>query len=589
MPFPPTHPALTRTLAARGYDNPTPVQEAVLTAEAEGRDLLVSAQTGSGKTVAFGLAIAPDLIGEATTLPIPAAPLALVVAPTRELALQVHAELSWLYAEAGGPAGARVVACVGGMDPRREQRLLSAGAHIVVGTPGRLRDHIERGQLNPTAIRVVVLDEADEMLDLGFREELEFILGACENRERTLLFSATIAKEIAQLARRFQNNALRIDTVDRSQPHNDITYQALRIAPSETVPSVINTLRYHDARLAIVFCATREGVRSLWTALTERGFGAVSLSGEMSQSDRNQALLALRAGRARVCVATDVAARGLDLPELGLVIHADLPMTPQTMLHRSGRTGRAGRKGLSVLLVPPSRRRRAETLIAQAGVKAEWLSVASAEAIRARDAERLLADPVLSAPAEDEEADDRAAIATLIDAHPPEAIARALLRFYQRSLPEEEVVTEMPAEPVRAARAPATPRHLSGPTDSVWLSASVGRRDNADPKWLLPLLCRTAGIHRDQIGLIRILPAETRFEVSREAAERFLSVGEAGEMRFSPSSAPQQDPRGAPPRRDFNKGGAQKDGPRPPYRKNGPPKRPSGPGGAASRKRPKHT
>ena len=174
MPFPKTHPSLERALSDRGYLEPTPVQAAVLQPDAEERDLLVSAQTGSGKTVAYGLALASTLLGEAERFDAPGEPLALIIAPTRELALQVHRELIWLY----GPAGARVASCVGGMDVRREQRALADGCHIVVGTPGRLRDHIERGRLDTSKLRAVVLDEADEMLDLGFREDLEFILDA---------------------------------------------------------------------------------------------------------------------------------------------------------------------------------------------------------------------------------------------------------------------------------------------------------------------------------------------------------------------------------------------------------------------------
>ena len=172
MPFPIKNPALARALLARGYNEPTPVQLAVLTAEADDRDLLVSAQTGSGKTVAYGLALASTVMGEAERLPATILPMVLVIAPTRELALQVHAELTWLYE----PAGGRIVSCVGGMDARREQRALAAGCHMVVGTPGRLQDHINRGALKLNECEVVVLDEADEMLDLGFKDELEFIL-----------------------------------------------------------------------------------------------------------------------------------------------------------------------------------------------------------------------------------------------------------------------------------------------------------------------------------------------------------------------------------------------------------------------------
>src|SRR4051794_21086724 len=217
MNFPPVNPALARALEAREYLDPTPVQSAVLVAEAEGRDLLVSAQTGSGKTVAFGLAIAPTLLGDEERFGRAGLPLALAIAPTRELAMQVKAELTWLYAK----TGARIVSCVGGMDSRAEQRALAHGCHIVVGTPGRLRDHLERARLDLSSLRAVVLDEADEMLDLGFREDLEFILDATPPERRTLLFSATIAKEIAALARRYQRDGLRIDTVNRSEPHAD--------------------------------------------------------------------------------------------------------------------------------------------------------------------------------------------------------------------------------------------------------------------------------------------------------------------------------------------------------------------------------
>jgi ATP-dependent RNA helicase DeaD len=261
------------------------------------------------------------------------------VAPTRELAMQVHRELTWLYE----PAQARVLACVGGMDVRREQRALAAGCHIVVGTPGRLRDHLERGQLDVSELRALVLDEADEMLDLGFREDLEFMLDATPPARRTLLFSATIAREIATLAKRYQRNALRIDTTVRNEPHGDIDYRALAVAPNDIEHAVVNVLRFYDAPGALVFCSTREAVKRLHARLVERGFEAVALSGEMGQSERTSALQALRDGRARVCVATDVAARGLDLPELNLVVHADLPVNRAGLLHRSGRTGRAGR------------------------------------------------------------------------------------------------------------------------------------------------------------------------------------------------------------------------------------------------------
>ena len=222
-------PALARALEGKGYEMLTEVQNAVLTPEADGADLLVSAQTGSGKTVAFGLAIAPTLLGGEDRFDYAAAPLALVVAPTRELALQVQRELLWLY----GEAGARIVSCVGGMDARSERKALERGCHIVVGTPGRLRDHIERKSLDMSSLRAVVLDEADEMLDFGFREDLEFILEGAPDNRRTLLFSATVPKSIADIARRYQTNAVRLSTVSEREQHADIEYRALTVSPAD--------------------------------------------------------------------------------------------------------------------------------------------------------------------------------------------------------------------------------------------------------------------------------------------------------------------------------------------------------------------
>src|SRR3954452_17437860 len=447
MTFPGAHSSLAQALTERGYADPTPVQAAVLAPEASGRDLLVSAQTGSGKTVAFGLAIAATLLGEAERFGPAAEPLSLVVAPTRELGLQVQRELAWLYE----PAGAKVASCVGGMDVRREARTLAEGCHLVVGTPGRLRDHLERGRLDTGKLRAVVLNEADEMLDLGFREDLEFILDATPAQRRTLLFSVTIPRDIATLARRYQQNALRLDTVDQSQPHRDITYQAVRIAPNEIEHAVVNVLRFFESPGALVFCHTREAVRHLHGSLVERGFAAVALSGELSQKERSHALQALRDGRARVCVATDVAARGIDLPDLGLVIHADLPGDRETLLHRSGRTGRAGRKGVSVLIVPYTRRRRAEQLLTAANLRATWSPPPSADEIRAKDQQRLWSELT---PASELPPDELEAARALLAERDPESVAAALIRRYRAGLPAPEEVFDGSAPEPAPAREP---------------------------------------------------------------------------------------------------------------------------------------
>ncbi len=545
MPFPPLPAPLARALAARGYAEPTPVQSAILAAETAGRDLLVSAQTGSGKTVAFGLAFAPDLLGDAERLPPPRNPLALVIAPTRELALQVQSELAWLYAEAGG----RVIACVGGTDPRAERRQLDLGAHIVVGTPGRLRDHLERNNLDLAQLKVAVLDEADEMLDMGFRDELEAILDVTPETRRTLLFSATIPRDIADLAKRYQKSAQRIAATAESGGHADIAYQAVLVAPREAERALVNLLRWHEAR-AIVFCATRAAVARLHGNLTERGFNAVALSGELTQAERNRALQALRDGRARICVATDVAARGLDLPDLGLVVHAELPRDRETLQHRSGRTGRAGRKGTALLLVPHSRRRLVERLLASARIQAEWVAAPSAEQIRARDNERLVAEAIAAAQAVEPESLPLAR--TVLESAAPEAVAAALLRALGAALPAPEELE--PPEPAPRERPP--PREGAS-REGVWFRLNVGRNRNADPRWLLPFLCRRGHVTRQEIGRISVLERETRVEIAPWAAARFAAAAarpdeEDEDIRIVPvRDVPREDHASpAPPRRE---------------------------------------
>jgi len=523
MPFPASHPALDRALSERGYAEPTAVQAAVLEAEKD-RDLLVSAQTGSGKTVAFGLAMAPTLLGDAERFEDNAAPVALVIAPTRELALQVSKELEWLY----GKTGAKIATCVGGMDPRAERRVLERGAAIVVGTPGRLKDHIERDALDLSELKAVVLDEADEMLDMGFQEDLTFILDQAPAERRTLLFSATIARDIAELAKTYQRDAFRIDTVVKNASHGDIEYKAIRIAPHEIEHGVVNVLRYFESPGALVFANTRERVKHLTASLRERGFSVVGLSGELTQSLRSEALQALRDGHARVCVATDVAARGLDLPDLGLVIHAEIPVNKATLLHRSGRTGRAGKKGVSVLMVSHTRRRKVEMMLNSASIKAEWSGAPSADAIRAKDHERMLTDPILMAEADEESI---AMGKELLERTSPEHVAAALIRLYREKLPPPEDVQD----DERMKRAQETGRNERGQKDGPlvdfarggdmsWFKVNIGREKNADPKWLLPLICRLGHVTKRDVGSIKIFDRETKFEITAEAEAKFRAA-----------------------------------------------------------------
>lgn len=526
------HPALADALTKKGYSTLTPVQDAVLDPKLLGQDLLVSAQTGSGKTVAFGLAMASTVLGENTRFLRADAPLALAIAPTRELALQVKRELDWLYKE----AGAKTASCVGGMDMRDERRALGQGAHIVVGTPGRLCDHIKRGSLDMSELKAIILDEADEMLKMGFREELELILGAAPEERRTLMFSATVPKTILGMTKKYQRNAVRVNTAAEAKQHLDIEYRVMTAAVSDRENAIINVLRFYNAKNAIVFGDTRIAVNRMTQRFNNRGFSVVALSGELSQSERSHALQAMRDGRAQVCIATDVAARGLDLPDLELVIHADVPKNREALLHRSGRTGRAGRKGVSTLIVTPNRRRNAERLLRDANITAEWSAPPSASEIIERDNERLLDNMTLDNEVSEEE---RTMVMRLLKAHTPEHIAVAFIRQYRagQSAPEELIHTDYEPDSGRRGhdrggdKRGGKQRARSDFSDGVWFSLNLGRKQKAEPKWILPMLLKSGGLKKPNIGAIKITETQTFVELDSDSADRFVEhIGPEGKI-----------------------------------------------------------
>lgn len=607
---------LQAALANKGYETLTPVQNAVIADEYDGQDLLVSAQTGSGKTVAFGLAFASSLLNDEGHLVSDEFPSVLVIAPTRELALQVKKELDWLYAL----AGAKVISCVGGMDMRDERRALGRGAHIVVGTPGRLVDHIRRGSLDMTDLQSVVLDEADEMLNMGFREELEEILTAAPEERRTLMFSATVSKPIARLAENYQRDAVRVNTVSERSSHVDIEYQALSVVPEDVEKAIINLLLFHDAPNAIVFCSRREAVNKLTARLNNRGFSVVALSGELSQKERNNALLAMRDGRARVCVATDVAARGLDLPGLDLVIHADLPRDREALLHRSGRTGRAGRKGLCALIVPFRARRRTERLLQDAGVDANWTTPPGPLDVEGVLNDRLVQNEMFSAAVSDEEI----GLVTQLEAtFSAEQLAAAVVRMSRAKSTAPEDLQPVPEKKERSRdRSDRGPRERDGerpPRGQVrpdfengeWVRLGVGRKNNADPKWLVPMLCKAGGFHRRSIGVIQITHGATHVELTPDAVAMLMEQAgpdqiidkslyveradgpsqeqddgprrDGGHRRDRGDRSDRAERRGPPKSRERRRPSAEHSSDGPPKKKRVGPKKPRGPNGEKKR------
>jgi len=575
-------PPLLAALTARGYETATGVQAAVLDPRCAGRDLLVSSQTGSGKTVAFGAALAATLLGhegskEGSKEPEKAGaktvakssngkPIALAIVPTRELALQVREELRWLL----HGTGLRLASFTGGTPVSGDLKTLARGVEVVIGTPGRLVDLTRRERLELGELRVVVLDEADEMLDLGFREDLETLLQAAPTERRTLLLSATLPPEIRALARRYQRDALPIDprklAGEGQGPergaHDDITHRAHLIAGGDRIAAVVNVLRAADGGRAIVFCTTREGVSEMHAKLVARGFSATAISGDRAQAERDRALEQLRRGDAQVLVATNVAARGIHLPDVDLIVHADLPLNADSLIHRSGRTGRAGRKGTAVVIATAGERRKAERLLAAAHVTAPWTPAPSGASIQAAARARL-ADEIVG-DASDAEGEPPAAsvsdgeigevLGRLEAKLTPEQIIRRLLARELKRLPGGEALhaVELPRERAGDHRGDrgAPPRargELS--RDAVTFRVNLGGKDNADPRWLLPLICRRGDVTRRDVGAIRIGPQETLFEIAADAAHDFELAARERDPRALHVSIERAEGSPAPSRR----------------------------------------
>src|SRR5450432_4779065 len=371
-------PALARAIQEKGFTELTTVQKAVLDPALKGRDLRVTSQTGSGKTVAIGFVLR-ELAAQPSALKDKLAhPRALVIVPTRELAKQVVLELTWLFA----PISVKVASVTGGAVYRDELRALAAAPSVVVGTPGRMLDHLKRGSIVPGEVAAVVLDEADRMLDLGFREELEAILGMTPNERRTHLVSATFPRDVEALANSVQKNPARVEGTRLGVANVDIDHVIHLVEPRQRLDSVVNLLLASPEAQTLIFARTRADVADVAERLSEAGFAVNALSGEMDQRERDRALSAFRRADQRVLVATDVAARGIDVQDISMVIHLEPPTDPDSYTHRSGRTGRAGRKGRSVLLVSPSAVGKTTMLLKRAKVVARSEPVPSAQDIR---------------------------------------------------------------------------------------------------------------------------------------------------------------------------------------------------------------
>ena len=341
--------AISTSVARLGYTTPTPIQTLAIPVVLKGVDLLARAQTGTGKTAAFGLPMIERLTKDGRTNAGPA-PRALVLVPTRELAVQVHKSLS----DYAAGTRLRVAAIFGGVSMNPQLQALRRGADIIVATPGRLIDHMQRRTIDMRAIEVLTLDEADRMLDMGFQPALKRILPALPKKRQTLLFSATLSEDIMRLSKAFTHEAQRVDVTPREVVATTVTHHVLEVALDRKRDVLTQLLTADGAGQALVFCRTKRGANRVGENLGQRGLRTGIIHGNKSQGARSKALDDFKAGRTRVLVATDIAARGLDIVDMPLVVNFDLPLVAEDYVHRVGRTGRAGQSGRAVSLVSAS-------------------------------------------------------------------------------------------------------------------------------------------------------------------------------------------------------------------------------------------
>ena len=533
---------LGRALADRGFEALTCVQERVLDPALEGRDLRISSQTGSGKTVALGLVIAPHLEAPPRVAHSKksAAPTALVVAPTRELAAQVASELHWLFR----PLRAGVTVVTGGTNIAGDFKNLARGPRVVVGTPGRLLDHLRRGSINAEGVGVVVLDEADEMLDMGFRDELDGILEATPAERRTHLVSATLPREVLRLADRYQNDPVRLEGTPVGAANAEITHVAHLVYERDRLPALANLLLSTPGDQTLIFVRTRVQTSALAAELASRGFAVTALSGEMGQRERNAALAAFRSKQVRAVVATDVAARGLDINDVARVVHFDPPENHESYTHRSGRTGRAGNLGESVVFVSPSQRNRVEWMARKANMALRFEPVPTAKAIHKVADDRLVEDldAALSGTAEPSKR-LRDLAASLLAGRDPEALVAELLArsSHVGTCEPVDIAQPPPKSSINAKRGkrdhknrngrnrdgrgnhdrPGRGRKTRAPGEFTPFYVSWGARAGANPSRLLAMVCRRGKIKGSQVGAIRIDAQRSVVEVASHLAEDF--------------------------------------------------------------------
>jgi ATP-dependent RNA helicase DeaD len=518
-------PELRRALSSLGYEEPTPIQRAAIPPLLEGRDLVGQAATGTGKTAAFALPVLQRVLGEGRR----AEPLALVLVPTRELAVQVS-EAMHRY---GHDIGARVLPIYGGQPIGRQLRALDRGTDVVVATPGRALDHITRGTLDLRGLRIVVLDEADEMLDMGFAEDIEAILGGTPESRQTALFSATMPSRINGMVRRHLRDPVRAELGRQAPADGLLVQQSAYVVPRGYKPAALGRVLDLEApAAAVVFCRTREEVDRLTETLNGRGYRAEALHGGMDQQQRDRVMGRLRDGSTDLLVATDVAARGLDIEQLTHVVNYDMPSAPESYVHRIGRVGRAGREGTAITLAEPREHRMLKAIERATGQRITVEKLPTVADLRARRLELTRAALRESLLEEDLET-FRAVVEPLAEEFDIFEVALAAVKLAhetggtldEEELPEAEL---RPADdrrgPRKAAGRDQRRRGRPATAGTTRLFVGTGRASGVRPQDLVGAITGESYLSGRDIGAIEIADRFSLVEVPESAADDVVAA-----------------------------------------------------------------
>lgn len=536
---------LLKAISDLGFEEPSPIQRMAIPPLLAGRDVVGQAQTGTGKTAAFGLPILQGINQRSKKTQ------ALILCPTRELAMQVAAELGSLAAHLRSIS---ILPVYGGQPLERQIRALERGVHVVVGTPGRVLDHLERRTLKLNELDVLVLDEADEMLDMGFREDIERVLGAAPENCRKVCFSATMPKPILELVKNYMNEPEFIKIAQKEVTVTNVEQIYYEVRQHQKGSALSLVLDSQDFNKGIVFCSTKRGVDDLTTQLLSRGYQADALHGNLSQGQRDRVMQRFRSGAADLLVATDVAARGLDIDDVDLVINYDIPLDVENYVHRIGRTGRAGRSGRALTFVTPREGYKLRDIARYTKAQIHRHDLPSRRAVNELKMERLMEDVRENVAAHIKESQeskkmDRFALmlSPLLESElDPKDVAAALLRMLmekEHGMNEPEIEPVAPQRPEREwkrgepgkpawaqkgakgrfpGKGPGVGRAQNRQLERLFIN--VGSKFKVTPRDIMGAITGETGLPGRIIGNIDIYERFTFVEVPREHAEEIMRI-----------------------------------------------------------------